>query len=88
MEWCFTGNAIYSFDDSVKRTHILQFLTITNKTLFFTSPQEKEIQMNQIWRMRGLGNGSPSSYPTIRKLLVQKGSNTTAKSGVVAYVEA
>jgi hypothetical protein len=42
----------------------------------FTNPQKKnpeELNMEN----EGAGNGSPSSYTTIRKLLIQKGTNTT-----------
>jgi hypothetical protein len=41
----------------------------------FTNPQQEKFRGVR-WRMRGPGNISLSSYPTIRKLLVHKGMNT------------
>jgi len=51
----------------------MHFPVISN---VFYKPLEEKIQRNQIWRIKGPENGSPSCCPTIRKLLVQKGTNT------------
>jgi len=46
----------------------------------FTNPQRK-CQRSQIWRTRGPGNGSLFSCPSIRKLRVQKGTDTAGEVG-------
>jgi hypothetical protein len=43
---------------------------------FYKAPEEN-IQRSHTWKTGRPGNGSPSSYPTIRKLPVQRGTDKT-----------
>jgi hypothetical protein len=73
----FIGKALCRFDYSVMHfIHILHLFKINN--VFYTHPEER-LQTSEIWRIKGLGNGYPCSYPTIRKLPLQKGTNTMEK---------
>jgi hypothetical protein len=55
--------------------HILHFFII----IYFTNPPEKKSRGVISAELGGPGNGSPSSYPMIRKLPVQKGTRTTGE---------
>jgi len=73
----FIGKAFCSSDDSVTQLiHMLYIFTINNAP-YNTHPHSKRIQRSQIWKMRRPEDGSPFSFPTVRKLLVQKDATTT-----------
>jgi hypothetical protein len=70
----FIGNILCTSDNSVTQLiHILHFSTINN--VFYKLPEEK-ILRSQICRTERAGNESPFSFPTMRKLPVQKDMNS------------
>jgi len=74
----FIGNALCSSDVSVEQLiHILHFFSINS--VLFKPPEKKNPDESNLEDYPG--SGSTSSYPTIKILLVQKGTNTTEDVG-------
>jgi len=72
----FTCNAFCSSNDSDTQLTFFTFSTVDD---VFSKLREDRIQMSEVWWTRGPENGSPLSYPPMRKFPVQKGTNTTGK---------
>jgi hypothetical protein len=56
----------------------LPFITTNNISY---KPLEEKNPEQPTWRMRGSGNGHPTSYPMVRKLPVQKDKNMMGDVG-------
>jgi len=68
----FIGNVLCSCDDSV--TELFNILDFSTINIVLYKPQKKDFRGVK-WGGGEMGRGIVSSYPTIRKLSVLKGTN-------------